>query len=192
MLWVYFPLHKILYLFFHLFDPAEKTLASICDCANLLFRTISQHIYQTKFILRMVNAHNNKPSLSNTSLACHNNCNHIFSDVQKCPNTGLCPLEESPKTWLAFAHCWLTKVRWHTGAWITPMVNVIIFELKWDLVKHTKIPSDGKQRQRWRRYGGGHRDWAAPLRCMFVFPTTAGIYCRHWQGHPRGGEWPSG
>lgn len=140
VLWVYFPLHEILYLFFQLFGPAEKTLASICDCAHLLFRTISKYIYQTKFILRMVNAHNNRPSLSNTSLACHNNCNHIFPDVHTCPNTGLCPLEESPKTWLAFAQCWLTKVRWHTGAWITPMVHVIILELKWDLVKHTKIP----------------------------------------------------
>lgn len=28
--------------------------------------------------------------------------------------------------------------------------------------------------------------------CMFVFPTTPGIYCRHWHGQPQRGEWPAG
>lgn len=142
VLWVYFSAWKLTVdlLFFHIFVPTEKKAACISDCADLLFQQISKYIYQTKFTLRMVNAHNNKPFLSNTSLACHNYCNHLFPDVHECPNTGLCLLEESPKTWLASAHCWLTKVRWHTGAWIIPMVQVNILELKWDLVKHTKIP----------------------------------------------------
>lgn len=65
-------------LFFHIFVPTEKKAACISDDADLLFPKISKYIYQTNFTLKMVNAHNNKPVLSNTSLACHNYCNHLF------------------------------------------------------------------------------------------------------------------
>lgn len=132
-------------LFFPRMCPSrEDCCIHIWLCRPII--SADEEIYLSdKVYIKKGNAYNNKPVLSNTSLAFHDYCNHLFPDVHECPNSGLCLLEESPKTWLASACCWLTKARW--GAWITPMVQVNIFELKWDLVKHTKILQDGSQRQ---------------------------------------------
>ena len=69
--------------------PQKKT-ALTWDYLDLLFKQDSGYINQTKFIIRVGLAHcNNKPFSSNTSLACHNYCNHIFPEVQTLVNVCL-------------------------------------------------------------------------------------------------------
>ena len=68
----------------------QKKAALTWDCLDLLFKQDSGYINQTKFIIRVGLAHcNNKPFSSNTSLACHNYCNHIFPEVQTLVNVCL-------------------------------------------------------------------------------------------------------
>lgn len=136
-------------------------------CSDLLFKRDGGDINHTKFILRMGLARNNKPFLSNTSLVCHNYCNHIFPDVHKCPNIGLCLLVESPITWLTFTHCWLAQTSGRTNTSITPVSHVNIVCLKCQTHKRSLMWSKAK-----RGSGGGkegaYHDWAARLRPAHV------------------------
>lgn len=56
----------------------------------------------------------------------------------------------------------------------------------------------GRKTERGGGGGGGGKEGSIATErlvlglCMFVFPSAAGIYCRHRQGQPRGGERPAG
>lgn len=61
---------------------------TVTDCLDPLLKKDKSYINQTKLILGMAVAPgNNKPFLSNTSLVCHNHCNHIFPEILS-PNIG--------------------------------------------------------------------------------------------------------
>ena len=156
---------------FHSFTSASLDLSS---------KQGSGHINQTKFILGMGPAHrNDKPCSSNASLVRHNHCNHIFPEIHKSPNIGLCLVEESPIIRLTSTHCWL---RWrHRLMNYTYGAGKRLREdPKWDLVrqshthKHTHTHTKALLwRERWRVgasvvKGGVCHDWAACSRLVHV------------------------
>lgn len=81
------------------------------------------------------------------------------------------------------------KTSGHTETQITPMLQVNISDLKQDLVEqraHKDPLCAGRPREVAAVKEGSIMTERPVLGLrMFVFPTTAGIYCRHWQGQPQ-------